>query len=262
MKENKEGDKNRMKRNTYLILITVITVICIICGTMYYAGEWGFGFLSHNIGEVNEKNGESVELEKFSSLVIESEVMDVHINRGEGYSLEYRTTKGLEPTYQVKNGTLTITQKKKHYNLFGINNGCDLFLTIPEDVTLSYANIESDVGDISINDMSWEKCDISADVGNIYVYGTNLGNAWFDSDTGDITLDECEFQSLDAQSDVGDVEISTRKELSAYELDFTTDVGDIRVNGRNYGRTFYQQGTGKNYVKIQGDVGDISFVYE
>ena len=72
-----------MKRNTYLILITVITVICIICGTMYYAGEWGFGFLSHNIGEVNEKNGESVELEKFSSLVIESEVMDVHINRGE-----------------------------------------------------------------------------------------------------------------------------------------------------------------------------------
>ena len=36
-----------MKKNVYLIILTLVTVICIIGGTCYHLVGWGVSFLSH-----------------------------------------------------------------------------------------------------------------------------------------------------------------------------------------------------------------------
>ena len=84
-----------MKKNVYLIILTLVTVICIIGGTCYHLVGWGVSFLSHlpfvsfySDSDDTESSGTTlstgtVSLPSFNTVKIDSKVMNLSIEKGE-----------------------------------------------------------------------------------------------------------------------------------------------------------------------------------
>ena len=138
-----------MKRNVYLILITVITILCIIAGTGYHLVRFGLSVaeglpsFSEFIEAISDwdddgddsddsddnddsDNGISTSvdasqknLDAFSSINADLNVVDLTIQRGNTFSITCKASKKLTPEYKVENNCLTITQYAKAHNALG-----------------------------------------------------------------------------------------------------------------------------------------------
>ena len=103
-----------MKKNVYLIILTLVTVICIIGGTCYHLVGWGVSFLSHlpfasfySDSDDTESSGTTLStgtvlLPSFNTVKIDSKVMNLSIEKGDDYSIQCDTTEKLNPKYEIK----------------------------------------------------------------------------------------------------------------------------------------------------------------
>lgn len=259
-----------MKKGLYIAIISIITVGCIVGGTAYHtynAGKKFVSFVAEGFGkEVDFEESANVlsnnlSIEKFNSIDIDAHVLSTKIKVGDKFSVEYDCTEELKPIIEVQNGVLTIRQndvKKFHFG----NNRADMVITVPEKMTLSSLKVEQDVGEFSMKDVNAEDCDIENNVGNIVIKNGNIGKAVLSTDTGNIEIKNCEFTSLEGKSNVGNVEVSTGQSVVDYKIDMSTDVGNVEVNGKRYKGGYHQNGSDKNHIDLQSDVGDVELEYE
>ncbi len=280
-------------KNKYFIVITVITVLCVIIGTMYHVA--GAGIFNRKgtakrieIGEVSV-DGQSMEgsteqvLEAFDSIRIDAEVLDLRIEEGEACHIEYECTKGLEPICEVKDGVLYVKQNpRRTWNFFGTgNNKASLCVTIPQGTAMGKINIELDVGNIELEGLEAARCDVEASVGNIEISSCTFDASGFDSDTGNITIEDtalgnascssdvgnvklkdCTFGDLKIETAIGDTKVVAAQKLADYDIDLEIDFGNVSVNGRREGTRYSSKGTGGSRMEISSDMGDISVTYE
>lgn len=282
-----------MKKNLYLTILAIVTVICVIVGSVYHITGW-FGFGSHSIlgrlfsvvtGYDNDSKRDrshvtySEDLDAFEDIEIDTSVMDITINTGNSYHLEYDCVAFLKPEMSVKDNIFKLEQPSVRH--LGSNNKCKMTLTVPSGTVLDNADILSNVGDIKVynteikditveadvGNISLESCtfatsDVEGDVGNINIITSNIGNSNIETNTGNIVIDSCEFYDIDLYNDIGDVTLNTNADLSNYEIDLSTDVGSIKYKGENKKREYYQSasGTSPHYsIEIETDVGNIVF---
>ena len=165
-----------MKRNVYLILITVITILCIIAGTGYHLVRFGLSVaeglpsFSEFIEAISDwdddddddsddnddsDNGISTSvdasqknLDAFSSINADLNVVDLTIQRGNTFSITCKASKKLTPEYKVENNCLTITQYAKAHNALGRNKKCSVTITVAD--TLTDLKLHTNVGDVEI----------------------------------------------------------------------------------------------------------------
>ena len=284
-----------MKKKIYIICLAVITICCIIGGTIYHT----LGFLDvlselRNPGSESEWNSERVteftKLTPFQDVSIDGSVLDITMETGDDFSISYDCASNLVPEIAVENGTLTVTQPDTQLNFhFGINissakdYSCNMTLTIPADVVLndldvytdvgeiaisgiaaSSATIQSDVGDLDIRKCTFERADLVSDVGDIDIAECALGEASSYADVGNVSLDSCSFTNLDTSCDVGDISIDTYIDLSGCYIDLSSDVGEVLVNGKKFDKNFHQQSSGnsgKCSLTAEAGTGDISLTY-
>jgi DUF4097 and DUF4098 domain-containing protein YvlB len=230
-----------MKKNTYLIIITVITVCCIIGGTAYHMLGW-FSF-----SKTFDSGSSSFDmaLSDFSEISIDCSVVDLTIKSGSDYRLSFSGVSDLEPTVSVKKGVLTIKQPNS-INI-GIHNtySCEMTLTVPADCKLDSIDVSSDVGDILFDGLTASTVSVSSDVGNI-------------------TLTGCDFSEFDATSDIGDIEFHSGVDLSDAKFSLITDLGTVSVNGTSHKTEFQQESSDKEMTRslsAETSIGDISIEY-
>jgi hypothetical protein len=235
-----------MKKNIYLIIITVITVCCIIGGTTYHMLGWfslgWFSFLkTSDSGSISFDNA----LSDFSEISIDCSVADLTIKSGSDYRLSFSGVSDLEPTASVKDGVLTI--KQPNSTSLGIHNtnNCKMTLTVPDDCKLDSIDVSSDVGDILFD-------------------GLTASTVYISSDVGDITLTGCDFSEFDATSDIGDIELNSGVDLSDAKISLITDLGTVSVNGTSHKTEFQQESSDKEMMlslSAETNIGDISVEY-
>ena len=185
-----------MKRNVYLILITVITILCIIAGTGYHLVRFGLSVaeglpsFSEFIEAISDwdddgddsddsddnddsDNGISTSvdasqknLDAFSSINADLNVVDLTIQRGNTFSITCKASKKLTPEYKVENNCLTITQYAKAHNAFGRNRKCSVTITVAD--TLTDLKLHTNVGDVDLSGLNVLALDLRADVGDIW----------------------------------------------------------------------------------------------
>ena len=137
-----------MKKGIYLTIITLITIVCMIFGSITHI----FGFVStfpysmfysgDSSSEAKETSSEN--LQGFDHIIADVYVSDIIIKHDKDYSIAYEATKTLIPKWAVKSSTLTIRQATKHKKKWGTQNqNCKITITIPEDATLSTINLDS-----------------------------------------------------------------------------------------------------------------------
>lgn len=277
-----------MKKTIYIVTITIITVLCIIGGSIYHIlgwmgsifdfGDWSWGgsFLDHSRVTYSE------DLPDFEEIHLDCSVMDITIETGDTFHLSFDCVAYLVPDVNVIDGTLRLKQPSvPHFG--GSNNHCDMTLTIPSDVALSTSNISLDVGDIRLSDITFQKkCTIKTDVGDLRIQNCTFADAELESDVGDIRLEdselitseinadvgdvkltECTFGYLNISGDVGDITVESGSDLSEYPMEFSCDFGNVTVNGRNHKRYFSQDGSlTKSGLYLENSVGDIKVEYK
>ena len=281
-----------MKKNVYLIMLTLITVICIIGGTCYHLVGWGVSFLSHlpfasfySDSDDTESSGttlstDTVSLPSFNTVKIDSKVMNLSIEKGDDYSIQCDSTEKLNPKYEIKDNTLIVSQKQKiKIHNFMNTQKCSVHITIPEDTTLELINVDGATGDISLSNLDVTTLKIDNSVGDVKMDDCKTDSIDIDTSTGDVKLNGCEaneinvdtsvgdtvlkdiiFEKLYVDGSVGDVKVSSSKDLSGYAYDLDTSIGDVSINGVSHKKEYQQKGTGGK-ITVDNSTGDISITY-
>lgn len=281
-----------MKKNVYLIILTLVTVICIIGGTCYHLVGWGVSFLSHlpfasfySDSDDTESSGTTLStgtvlLPSFNTVKIDSKIMNLSIEKGDDYSIQCDTTEKLNPKYEIKDNTLIVSQKQKiKVHNFMKNPKCSVHITIPEDTTLELINIDGATGDISLSNLDVTTLKIDNSVGDVKMDNCKIASIGIDTSTGDVKLNDCEaneidvdtsvgdtvikdniFEKLYVDGSVGDVKVSSSKDLSDYAYDLDTSIGDVSINGVSHKKEYQQKGTGGK-ITVDNSTGDISITY-
>lgn len=254
-----------MGKRTYLIIIYVITGLCMVLGICLhvirpmYNVSFGIFEALFKEAEPDSYSSDEQELNAFENLSIDVDVSSITIERGSTYSISYSCQNVEAPAFRVDNNTLIVSQSKKSFRWGALTNQwSEITITIPSDAIINTADIESDVGDISIEELTIQKLSFSSDVGDIEAVNCELGDADIEADVGEVDLERCTFTNLEVNTDVGEITVSTTQPLDDYTLKFTSGIGEIRVNGESEG-TKYNSGNGAKHITLNGDVGSINF---
>lgn len=260
-----------MKKNIYLTVITIITIICIIAGTCYHVIGWGVHFfseqpfISHILGD-NDTEAESVNqttetLDSFDNMKLDISVSDLTVTTGDSYSISYNTNRAvLIPKYEVSHGTLTVTQKSKHNNFWGSTH-CAITITVPESAVLSNLTADGSVGDVLFKDIQAQKSTLDFSVGDLDLENCALGDCSIDTSTGDIDVKDCTFGNMEIDTSVGDVNVSVSQDLASYDMTLDTGVGEVTVNGGSHKDHYESRGDSSNTFTVDNSTGDISVNY-
>lgn len=281
-----------MKKNVYLIILTLVTVICIIGGTCYHLVGWGVSFLSHlpfasfySDSDDTESSGTTLStgtvlLPSFNTVKIDSKVMNLSIEKGDDYSIQCDSTEKLNPKYEIKDKTLIVSQKQKiKVHNFMNTQKCSVHITIPEDTTLELINvdgatgdinlsnldvttlkIDNSVGDVKMDDCKTDSIDIDTSTGDVKLNGCEANEINVDTSVGDTVLKDITFEKLYVDGSVGDVKVSSPKDLSDYAYDLDTSIGEVSINGVSHKKEYQQKGTGGK-ITVDNSTGDISITY-
>lgn len=274
-----------MKKTVFLAILTVITILCIIGGTIYHVSGFIDNIHLFDFSGVTLDHSRvtySEDLDEFSAIDLDTSVMDITLETGDTFHLSYDCVSYLVPEVTVKKGTLFLTQPDvPHFG--GSNNACSMTLTVPSGTVFTNADISSDVGNIRISGLQAEDADIQADVGDLTISGCTFTRSELDADVGDIDIGDTDFGKSEITADVGDVEITgalftnleisndigdisvdVDADLSDYQMDLSTDLGSVTLNGVGYKRSFSQKGTKDSKglrLTIENSTGDIDVTY-
>lgn len=248
-----------MKKTIFLIILGVVTIGCIIYGTVYHIGgglknlkRSGFivtddgkdgGFSFHfdfdDDEETNDEHNLNQKLQAFSKIKIDSAIMEIRIEEGKDFYISSNWNREwLRPELSVNNGVLNVIQKSNRKNKAGTNN-CRITITVPADTKLGDIDIDSNIGEIKLRKLEAEDVSINLNV-------------------GEISLRDVNFENVTIDNNVGEVSVDTDVSLDDYDISLSTDVGQVNYNGSSFKRSYNQNGSGKNRIKINTNVGEIN----
>ncbi len=261
-----------MRKNAYLITITIITILCIIAGTWWHVIKWGMNvisglpFLSEMVGDddtesadnsYSHQGGETYD--SFDAISMDISVTDLNIQTGDKYSISYECNREkLVPKFQLDNGTLVVTQSKARHMNFTGSTKCEITITVPADAILQDLNIDGSVGDVDFSGIQTEKSNFDLSVGDVDFTDSALGECTIDTSTGDIDLENCTFDNLKIDTSIGDVDVITAQDLGDYNIMLDTSVGEVSVNGRSHKTHYEVQGGSGKELTVDNSTGDIS----
>ena len=266
-------------KKRYMNILTVITIVCILIGTIYHTGLWAFP-LSVSGGK---KEAVDVALDAFESVDIESKSGGVLLRTGNEYRLEITKDFPDDVRYEVRDGVLSLKTTGKNkwnfvgFHLFSSTKKNLITITIPSEqslekekillnmgsveltgITGGKADIELDMGSVTMQDCTLEDVDLSAEMGSITIQSLSVRDLNAEADMGSITLSDCEVENLDADADMGSINLSLTGSKEEYTMELKTDMGSVNVNGHKEGKSFLQKGTTGKKITAKAQMGSIN----
>lgn len=233
-----------MKKNIYLIIITIITVVCIIAGSLYHIGGFALGLFDNLIPRSDKSLGnvctEELSVDEFSNLVFDTTISNINVKTGDSYTVSYKCNKRLVPKIRSTGDTLTISQSKgANYKR---NTTSEITVTIPEGTALNKLSLDTGVGDLYVTDCSFATCDV-------------------DGGTGNLSFENCAFDEMDIDGGTGNITVTSSQSLDGYMMDLDSGTGDITINGNDYDDEYEVNEHAKKHLVIDSGLGDIEVKY-
>lgn len=233
-----------MKKNIYLIIITIITVVCIIAGSLYHIGGFALGLFDNLIPRSDKSLGnvctEELSVDEFSNLVFDTTISNINVKTGDSYMVSYKCNKRLVPKIKSSGDTLTISQSKgANYRR---NTTSEITVTIPEGTALNKLSLDTGVGDLYVTDCSFATCDV-------------------DGGTGNLSFENCSFDEMYIDGGTGNITVTSSQSLDGYMMDLDSGTGDITINGNDYDDEYEVNEHAKKHLVIDSGLGDIEVKY-
>lgn len=209
---------------------------------------------SSNIYTYNE------EVERFTNIEVKVNVIDVYVQSGDKYEVKIECDERVKPEFEIKDNILILKSLQDVNNIpYNTKNVC--YITVPADIELGSININSDVGDVQIDNTLAQNIILTVAVGDVIVNGSDIKTCDIEASVGDVTLTDTKFDNIQAQVDTGDTQITTTENLSDYSFDITTDVGDISINNDEYEEKYTKTGSADKQIKVISSVGCVKVNY-
>ncbi len=251
-----------MKRS-FTVTLTIITVICILLGILIHTSPFSdrLPFMRNR----DRGNGKVVRtdesFENVASLSIDLDIMNVRFNRcdGNAVKLSFDGAENLSPIARMDNSTLVIRQKKQ--KVHGIKEAdSELILSLPDGLVLNNVDLDIDLGNLDLGNISADNLSADLDMGNVEGSGVLAKDLDIDTDMGNVILKDTEFGNADMGSDMGNVEVYSKKNLDNYSFSFSTDLGNIVINGDTVKKNYDKSGS-EGSLDIGTDLGNIIVKY-
>lgn len=263
-----------IKRTIYLVILAIITVFCILLGvaihTLDFATDWigrkWTGSDAQTYVESNQDNSTpsqaiNGEVEAFDSIVVEADVLELTVIKGDTYKIQTSVVNAREPKITVKNNTLSIRQNQPTGELHANQVECKVVVTVPEGVEMKKVYLDVDYGDSSLEDMNIVSFDAKLDMGQLKVKRCSFNYGEVELDMGNAEFDQVAFQDLEVNLDMGSATINCVENISGYDFDLSADVGTITVNGDGKMRHYETADLGIQELKVDCDMGSITINY-
>ena len=231
---------------------------------------------SENRTKITYQTGEE-QLEKFDGIKIEADYADVTIQPAEHYGISYHIDERYTFSYEIKDGTLAVTQKMPS----GISSDFTLvsfgdvsseneyyeheFITVyvPKDSELKAVDVNGDSGEVICGNFYAEQLNIEAGYGDVELNEVGSKNASIIMDFGDLEISSFADGDITVENDYGNVVL---EDVRAGEVNLKVDSGNLKVSeitadifkaDDNYGDITLQQ-VEINGINLTADSGNIS----
>lgn len=243
------NNKYAGSRNTFLIVLCIITVIAIGYGVCTHVLKL-FNGKTGSIGKLGDVvSGEFTIEESFNSVSLEMNVADLTVKYGDKTTVSYTIPQKLVPAASVHNNTLTIESKGNGTSSLGEldSKKYNITITIPEgtvlkkfdvdvnlgnvkivDIEADSMNLDADCGNIVLRGVSFEDVDLVANLGNVEMEDSFAGNVKANADCGNLETKDCTFEKIDARVNLGNLSF---KAATFNKGEFKVDMGDLEVSG-------------------------------
>lgn len=202
------------------------------------------------------------------SLDIQINAADVSIVHGSRFSVE-SNLKNL--SVSETNGVLTIEEKTKVGTTY---TDAMLTLRIPDDIVFDTVKITTGAAKLTVDSLSADSLSLTLGAGEVWFGSLNAYSSIdMEGGTGEITIAAGTLQNLnmrigvgafrltaalrgnsDLQFGVGEADLTLIGNPADYRLEVTEGIGSIHIDASS--ASDYSSGTGQNYVKIQGGIGE------
>ncbi|MCR5793669.1 MAG: DUF4097 domain-containing protein [Lachnospiraceae bacterium] len=243
---------NHSWTKSYKIILWIITLIVIICALSYHIFNFGTKFFHFGKAEPagEMQTFDFSDVEAMDRLDIDMDAADIDIIYGDSLGISHNYPEKYKPSISCDQNKLSVTQEMKVTNLNSIE-GYKITITLPVGTTLKDLNMKIDAGDIKIEEVAFERSDISVDAGNLNIKKASLGDLSIDADLGNIELDgvsfdngtidaDCgnidvdgTFNGLKANCDLGSIKVNA-PDVDESNLDLDCSLGSISVNGKKW----------------------------
>ncbi len=268
-------NKNSGGKNAYLIILTIVTVICIIFGVFWNIGgwfghRWGSRLFDHNWSfgytDAGDMSHETMKVDDFDTIEVDLEIGQVKLEVGNGYGISYDFPEKYVPECKVTSGKLTAKQPRVHNVSNNANDDYELIITVPKDADLNKVKIYCALGDIVIEGVDADKFDINESLGEIRIKDAKCETLEADNSLGSINISNVEAKTLDANLSMGDLRVTSsdiedvrcNNSMGSVEfsgdcayLDINNNMGDVRIDTKSDWKG--SLATDMGVVKVNGE---------
>lgn len=254
-----------MKKNIYLTTITIITVICIIAGSLYHIGGFALGLFDNLIPHSDKSLGnvctKELSVDEFSNLIFDTTISNINVTTGDSYTVSYKCNKRLVPKIKSSGDTLTISQSKgANYRR---NTTSEITVTIPEGAALNKLSFDTGMGEVNLDALTAADAEFNTGVGDLYVTNCSFSTCDVDGGTGDLSFENCAFDKMDIDGGTGNITVTSSQSLDGYMMDLDSGTGSIAINGNDYGDEYEvnEKAEKVKHLIIDSGLGNIELKY-
>lgn len=252
-----------MKKNIYLITITIITVVCIIAGSLYHIGGFALSLFDNLIPHSDKSPGnvctKELSVDEFSNLIFDTAVLNINVTTGDSYMVSYKCNERLVPRIKSSGNTLTISQRGR--TNYKRNTTSEITVTIPAGAALNKLSFDTGVGEVTLDALTAADAEFDTGVGDLYVTDCSFATCDVDGGTGDLSFENCAFDEMDIDGGTGDITVTSSQSLDGYMMDLDSGIGDITINGNDYDDEYEVNEHAKKHLIIDSGLGDIEVKY-
>lgn len=270
-KSGSRNHNNILLRTISIVVATLVIIIAalVVVNTLTSSESGEAVENKSNIAEYETKKNSDTssniytyneEVERFTNIEAQVNVIDVYIQSGDKYEVKIECDERVKPELEIKDNILILKSLQDVDNIpYNTKNVC--YITVPVDTELGSININSDVGDVQIDNTLAQNIILTVSVGDVMVNGSDIKTCDIDASVGDVTLTDTKFDNIQAQVDTGDTQITTTENLSDYSFDIKTAVGDININNDEYEEKYTKTGSADKQIKVTSSVGYVKVNY-
>lgn len=152
-----------------------------------------------------------------------------------------------------KDNNKIIIKEKGHFR----SKKSEVIITIPRDMILNDAIIDTGAGKINIENLKAENFSLDIGAGSVQINNLVVTkNCDIDGGAGNIIINNGSIYNLDMDLGIGKLELNLIGSQNDYTLDISKGIGSISLDGKDL-KDEEKVGTGSSLVKIDGGVGSI-----
>lgn len=216
-----------IKSKTLMIVAAALVVVGLLtCGISFAALDFDPTRLSSSSFETNEYSL-TEDFQSMKIIVDSAKVELVPSETGECL-IECRESKDEPYDVEVNGATLVITQQRnRSFNIGLITEKPKITLHLPKD-TYSSLTLGTDSGDVVISDgFTFSSVDVNVDLGSVYCSADVSGMLSVETDAGEISVNDVSAGAIKLTTDIGDIAVASAE--CAGSLEISSDTGKVTL---------------------------------